>query len=140
MRKNTSFQTFNENTIGQVTAHFRALWEASRLKLIFATGNHEKNVTQLITATGLSQANVSKHLQILTDSGILVRRKKGIYVFYSKPDSSVFKLCDVVSTSLQRHLSDQVNFSTNNLCCKAKGDSSRDHFGHLSKPFTPHIA
>ena len=95
MRKNTSFQTFNENTIGQVAAQFRALGEASRLKLIFAAGNREKNVMQLITATGLSQANASKHLKILTDSGILARRKQGIYVFYSTTDSSVFKLFKV---------------------------------------------
>ena len=81
MRKNTSFQTFSKNTIEQVAAHFRALGEVSRLKLIFAAGKGEKNVTQLVAATGLSQANVSKHLQILTESGILVRRKKGIYVF-----------------------------------------------------------
>ena len=92
MRKNTSFQIFNESDIEQVAKRFRALGEASRLKLTFAAGNGEKNVTQLIAATGLSQANVSKHLQILTASGIFVRRKKGIYVFYSTTDSSVFKL------------------------------------------------
>jgi ArsR family transcriptional regulator len=95
MRKNISFQTFNENTIELVAAKFRALGEASRLKLIFAVGNGEKNVSQLIAATGLSQANVSKHLKILTDSGIFARRKQGIYVFYSTTDSSVFKLCKV---------------------------------------------
>jgi DNA-binding transcriptional ArsR family regulator len=95
MRKNTSFQAFNETAIGRVAAHFRALGEASRLKLIFAAGNGEKNVTQLIAATGLSQANVSKHLKILIDSGILIRRKQGVYVFYSTTDLSVFKLFKV---------------------------------------------
>jgi len=54
MRKNTSFQTFSKNTIEQVAAHFRALGEVSRLKLIFAAGTGEKNVTQLVAATGLS--------------------------------------------------------------------------------------
>jgi len=54
-----------------------------------------KNVSQLIAATGLSQANVSKHLKILTDTGILTRRKSGIYVFYSAIDLSVFKLCEL---------------------------------------------
>lgn len=85
-----------------MAAKFRALGEVSRLKLIFAAGNGEKNVTQLIAATGLSQANVSKHLQILTEAGILIRRKKGIYVFYSTTDSSVFKLCEVGRASLQK--------------------------------------
>jgi DNA-binding transcriptional ArsR family regulator len=81
--------------IGLMAAKFRALGEVSRFKLIFAAGNGEKNVSQLIAATGLSQANVSKHLKILTDSGIFVRRKQGIYLFYSTTDSSVFKLCEV---------------------------------------------
>ena len=95
MSKNCSFQNPTGESIGLMAARFRALSEISRLKLIFAAGNNEKNVTQLIAATGLSQANVSKHLKILTDSGIFVRRKQGIYVFYSTTDLSVFKLCKV---------------------------------------------
>ena len=77
-----------------MAARFRALGEVSRLKLIFAVGNGEKNVTQLIADTGLSQANVSKHLKILTDSGILIRRQWGIFVYYSAPDSIFLKLCE----------------------------------------------
>jgi DNA-binding transcriptional ArsR family regulator len=99
MPKNCSFQNSTGEAIGLMAAKFRALGEVSRLKLIFAAGNVEKNVTQLIAATGLSQANVSKHLQILTEAGILARRKKGIYVFYSMIDSSVFKLCEVGNDS-----------------------------------------
>ena len=49
-------------------------------------------MTELIAATGLPQANVSKRLKILTDNDILTRRKQGIYVFYSISDSMVFKL------------------------------------------------
>jgi len=95
MPKNPSFQNLNGKAIGLMATKFRALGEVSRLKLIFAVGNGEKNVSQLIAATGLSQANVSKHLKILTDAGIFVRRKQGIYVFYSTTESSVFKLCKV---------------------------------------------
>ena len=75
-----------------MAARFRALGEVSRLKLIFAVGNGEKNVSQLIADTGLSQANASKHLKILTDSGIFVRHQRGVFVFYSITDSTVLKL------------------------------------------------
>jgi len=95
MPKTASFQRMTEAAVKLMAVRFRALGEVSRLKLILATDNGEKNVTELIAATGLSQANVSKHLKILTDCGILARRKQGIYVFYSTVDSSVFKLCDV---------------------------------------------
>jgi DNA-binding transcriptional ArsR family regulator len=97
MPKNCLFQNLTGKAIKLMAAKFRALGEVSRLRLILAAGNGEKNVTQLIAATGLSQANVSKHLRMLTGSGILIRRKKGIYVFYSTPDSTVFKLCEIVS-------------------------------------------
>ena len=85
-----------------MAAHFQVLGETSRLKLIIAIGNGEKNVSQLIVATGLSQANASKHLKILSDSGILVRRQKGIYVYYSRADSTVINLCKVTSVSLRK--------------------------------------
>ena len=95
MSRSSSFQNLTGETIEAMAAKFRALREVSRLKLTMAAGNGEKNVSQLIAATGLSQANVSKHLKILTDSGIFVRRKQGIYVFYSTTDSSVFELFKV---------------------------------------------
>ena len=50
-----SFQNLTEAAIKLMAARFRALGEVSRLKLIFAVGNGEKNVSQLIAATGLSQ-------------------------------------------------------------------------------------
>jgi ArsR family transcriptional regulator len=107
MRKNTSRQTLSDEAIELIAARFHALGEVSRLKLIVAVGNGEKNVSQLVEVTGLSQANVSRHLQTLTDAGILVRRKEGVCVFYSTADPTVFNLCEVVSTSLKRHLSGQ---------------------------------
>jgi len=86
MPKNCSFQNLTGEAIELMAAKFRALGEISRLKLIFAAGSGEKNVTELMAATGLSQANASKHLRILSDSGILIRHKKGIFVFYSASD------------------------------------------------------
>ena len=83
MPTTAAFQNLTEPAIQLMAARFRALGEVSRLKLIFAVGNGEKNVSQLIEETGLSQANASKQLKILTGSGLFVRRKQGIYVFYS---------------------------------------------------------
>ena len=90
MPKNTSRRTLSGEAIELIAARFHALGEVSRLKLIVAVGYGEKNVSQLVEATGLSQANVSRHLQTLTDAGILVRRKEGVCVFYSTADPTVF--------------------------------------------------
>jgi DNA-binding transcriptional ArsR family regulator len=103
MSKTASFQHMTEAALKLIAARFRALGEVSRLKLIFAAGNGEKNVTELIAVTGLSQANVSKHLHILTDSGILIRRQRGIFVYYSSPDLTFQKLCAVGQAGLRKH-------------------------------------
>ena len=87
-----------------IAARFRVLGEASRLKLLRALQPGEKSVSELIHATGLTQANVSRHLQTLTEAGILGRRKQGLKVIYSIADPGIFKLCEHVCGSVQRRL------------------------------------
>ncbi len=48
-------QPLSEEAIELIAARFRALGEASRFKLIIAVETAEKNVSQLVAATGLSQ-------------------------------------------------------------------------------------
>jgi ArsR family transcriptional regulator len=107
MPRNTSSQTLSEEAIELIAARFRELGEVNRLRLIVTVGTGEKNVSQLVAATGLTQANVSRHLQSLTDAGILVRRKEGTYVFYSTADLTGFDLCEIVGTSLKKRLCGQ---------------------------------
>ncbi len=90
-----------------IAGRFRVLSEASRLKLIIALEEGEKNVSALVAATGLTQANVSRQLQTLTEAGILNRRKDGLNVIYHIADASIFEMCDHVCGSLQRRLEDQ---------------------------------
>jgi ArsR family transcriptional regulator len=85
-----------------VAARFRVLGEASRLKLLQALRSGEKSVSDLLRATGLAQANASRHLQTLTEAGILSRRKEGLKVIYSIADPGIFKLCEHVCGSVQR--------------------------------------
>jgi ArsR family transcriptional regulator len=61
-------------------------------------------VTELVAATGLAQANVSRHLQTLTEEGILSRRKEGVTVVYSIADPGIFDLCEHVCGSVQKRL------------------------------------
>jgi DNA-binding transcriptional ArsR family regulator len=94
----------SDQALDLIAARFRVLGEASRLKLIHALEAGEKSVTDLIEATGLSQANASRHLHTLTAAGILSRRKEGLKVLYSIADSGVFKLCEHVCGSVQKRL------------------------------------
>lgn len=87
-----------------VAARFKLLAEPMRLRLLQALHDGELNVTQLVEASGTTQANVSKHLGLLCDAGVLRRRKEGIHVFYAIADRMVFDLCSLVCTRLQADL------------------------------------
>jgi DNA-binding transcriptional ArsR family regulator len=62
------------------------------------------SVNELVEATGLGQANVSKHLQLLHTHGFVSRRKEGLFVYYAIADKSVFKLCDIMCGRLEAHI------------------------------------
>ncbi len=51
-------------------------------QVLCALKNGAKNVTEIIEETGLGQANVSKHLKILTQAGIVQRQPQGVSVYY----------------------------------------------------------
>ena len=85
-----------------VARRFAVLAEPMRLRLLQALFAGEKSVGALVELTGGTQANVSRHLQTLTDAHLLRRRKEGLQVFYAIADPSIFKLCELVCGSLEK--------------------------------------
>jgi DNA-binding transcriptional ArsR family regulator len=79
-----------------IAERFKALAEPARLHILSALRDGEKTVSELMERTGLGQANVSKHLQLLHSLGFTERRKEGLYVYYRLADASVFQLCDIM--------------------------------------------
>lgn len=78
------------------------LGEPARLQLLQSLMNDEKSVQELCEETGLAQANVSKHLSLLSEHGMVARRKKGLFSMYSVADESVFEMCQVVCGLLEK--------------------------------------
>jgi len=85
-----------------VAEFFKVLSEVSRLQVLCSLKSGAKNVTEIIAATGLGQANVSKQLKMLTQAGVVVRRPKGISVFYEISDLMIFELCEIVCVDAKR--------------------------------------
>jgi DNA-binding transcriptional ArsR family regulator len=79
-----------------VAERFRALGEPMRLRILDAISQKERTVGDLVTTTGATQANVSKHLTLLHRLGFVNRRKEGTNVYYALGDQSVFQICDLV--------------------------------------------
>jgi DNA-binding transcriptional ArsR family regulator len=93
--------------LNQVAEYFKVLSEVSRLQVLCCLKPGSKNVTQIIAETGLGQANVSKHLKILTQAGIVKRTPEGVSVIYEIADPILFQLCDLVCDRLQVRLEEQ---------------------------------
>ncbi|MEK9777007.1 MAG: metalloregulator ArsR/SmtB family transcription factor [Quisquiliibacterium sp.] len=89
----------------QLAKYFRALGEPLRLKILDSLRHGPENVGQLTRALGCSQANVSKHLAILTEAGLVCREPHGTTVYYRFADPQVYKLCDLVCGQVAQKLS-----------------------------------
>ena len=88
-------------TIELVAERFRALGEPARLHIMTALRTGERTVGELVEATGLGTANVSRHLQLLHAAGFVTRRKEGPFVYYGLAGEDVFRLCDIMCGRLE---------------------------------------
>jgi DNA-binding transcriptional ArsR family regulator len=104
MPKLTTPKDLSDQALELIAHRFKALSESSRLKLIHALRTGEMSVSELVEETGLTQANTSRHLQLLIDTGILKRRKEGLNVYYAIADKGIFDLCETVCGSIQQRL------------------------------------
>ncbi len=87
-----------------IARRLHVLAEPMRIRLLDRLRDGEASVSELTDALGASQQNVSKHLAVLADAGILGRRKNGTHVYYRIVDESVFALCEQVCGSVERQL------------------------------------
>jgi len=89
-----------------IAQRFRVLGEPMRIKLLDALRDGEATVGELVDRLGASQQNVSKHLGVLHQAGIVSRAKEGTFVRYSIADSGVFDLCEQVCGGLRQQISE----------------------------------
>lgn len=91
-----------------IAHRFKVLAEPMRLKILHALWDGERTVGDLVIATNALQANISKHLGVLQQAGLVSRRKEGVSVYYRICDETVFELCEVVCASLHDRLATQL--------------------------------
>lgn len=103
---------FDESMFESVGERFKALGEPARLRILDALRRGELTVGELVDSTGLSQANASKHLQLLNRLGFIERRKHGLFVHYRLADEDVFALCDVMCGRIVRGRGDSARGGT----------------------------
>lgn len=84
-----------------IAERLRALAEPARLQILQALQAGERTVTELVETTGLGQANVSKHLQLLLGAGFVSRRKDGLFTRYRLADRDVLRVCEIMCGRLE---------------------------------------
>src|SRR3712207_3491502 len=92
-------EDLSDDAYSMLGERFKALSEPMRLRLIYALMDRERTVSELVGELGGSQANVSKHLRVLLEVGLVERRKQGLNSCYGIADLSVFEACDIMCSS-----------------------------------------
>jgi DNA-binding transcriptional ArsR family regulator len=95
-------QHLSPEALAQVAAYFQALSEPARLRLLNLLRERSRSVGELAEATGYSTANVSRHLALLAQHGLLARETQGTSVYYSIADPAIYELCNLVCDNLAR--------------------------------------
>jgi DNA-binding transcriptional ArsR family regulator len=81
---------------------FGVLSEPSRLVLLQALHGGPLTVSELVEASRMKQANVSKHLAVLHDHKLVKRRREGTSIRYEIADPMIFSLCNLVCGKMAR--------------------------------------
>lgn len=98
----------SNDIIELVANQFRVLSEPLRLQILQHLQDGERSVNQIVEATNASQPNVSKHLRVMQQAGILIRRQEKNSVYYAVADASIFTICETICGSIKKKIDDQV--------------------------------
>lgn len=84
----------------EVSNYFSLLSEPTRLKILHALCNGERQVGEIVGLIESTQANVSRQLNMLYRARILARRKEGTQVYYRIDDQSTIDFCRMVCSRM----------------------------------------
>ena len=80
-----------------------------RLEIIDKLRSRELSVTQLVRALEISQGNLSQHLAIMRQRGIVTTRREGLNVYYRLSSPKIIRACDLMRQVLLEHLEGGAN-------------------------------
>lgn len=97
----------------QVAHYFSLLADPTRLRILSTLCGEERPVHEVVEQVGLTQANISRHLNILYRAGVVDRRREGSSVFYRVVDPNFVDICRAVSiTVASRDIGEHLGIST----------------------------
>lgn len=88
----TNILITHDEDINRAAQSIKAMAHPLRLKILCTLGDQEVSVQEIVELVGTSQSNISQHLAILRDKGILSSRKDANRVFYKVGDDRTLRL------------------------------------------------
>ena len=107
--KNWNFNMPDE-MLEAISNRFKLLAEPMRLKILRTLCEREHTVQEIVKSINASQANVSKHLTLMHDNGLVTRRKDGLKCYYRIADESIMLACYLTSKSVVENLQDRLHW------------------------------
>jgi ArsR family transcriptional regulator len=98
-------RTIDASVLELVARRLKAMGDASRLSVLRSLCDGELSVTELVGETGLAQANVSKHLRVLRDEGLVSSRRDRRNVRYRLRSTLPEDVCDMICATMERKTS-----------------------------------
>ncbi len=91
----------------------KTLTNPKRLEIIHALKEGEKNVSELVEILGIPKANVSQHLSVMKNKGILKARREGVNIYYSIANEKVVQACNLMREVLTEQLKEKETLLAN---------------------------
>jgi DNA-binding transcriptional ArsR family regulator len=103
----------DDAALDEVAGYFGALASLPRLKILNALREGERNVGELTELAGCTQANVSKHLAVLAEHGLVAKSVRGTSAYYRIADARVYRLCEAVCGRIGERYEERARLARN---------------------------
>jgi ArsR family transcriptional regulator, arsenate/arsenite/antimonite-responsive transcriptional repressor len=89
-----SINAYSKKEINTLSNVFKVLGEPNRLRIVTSLGLECRPVNDIVKDTGLSQTNVSFHLRVLREAGLVRPERNGAFIYYCLPDGQLREVID----------------------------------------------
>ena len=89
-----------------IAQRFRVIGEPMRIRLLDTLRDGPRTINELAEELGATQQNVSKHVGVLAQAGIVGREKDGTRVRCFIADETVFELCELVCGGMRQQVAE----------------------------------
>ncbi len=97
-----SGQDGSDGLFSLIARRLKAMADPARVRILHSLCRGERNVTELVNQTGYGQANVSKHLRILREEGLVETRRERRMIYYRLTSSMSSDICERICRSFEQ--------------------------------------